>query len=431
MKLLVDHGAYGNLGDTAMIEGVVLRLKSILPEAEIFVVDSQSLKTVIWDFPGVFRQKEYNEYIVKSFFMNIFAGVPFFRRYRNCWRKVSRKITLWSLGRFFPAGSLSIANYSKTENKSIKLSEFCEQFDALHIVGGGNLTDTFLEELFKKSCLLLTFAEQDKPIVLTGQQIGPFKSNILKKALCRVLRKSNFVGLREPIDSLSFCQKAHIDAKQFEVMGDDSFGLSPADDELILNLLDQYGLKENEFLAFNVRIAFYALEQKRHLQQIAVILDKIGIYFQMPIVIVPIALNPGDSDIVSGKELAKLVRSAQILVMENNNLTPGLVKGILGKAFGVVGVSYHFCTFALSQGVPAVCIHDGDYYLQKARGLCGFWKDGRLALPLNETSTNQAVNHIVQLFEDGVFREKLSLEAKKSKELWYNIFDKQVKSYFS
>src|SRR3990167_6942879 len=151
----------------------------------------------------------------------------------------------------------------------------------------------------------------------------------------------------------------------------------------------------------------------------------------MPIVIVPIALNPGDSDIVSGKELAKLVRSAQILVMENNNLTPGLVKGILGKAFGVVGVSYHFCTFALSQGVPAVCIHDGDYYLQKARGLCGFWKDGRLALPLNETSTNQAVNHIVQLFEDGVFREKLSLEAKKSKELWYNIFDKQVKSYFS
>jgi polysaccharide pyruvyl transferase WcaK-like protein len=426
MKILVDHGSSYNLGDTAMIEGVVSRLMSILPGAEIFVIDRPNLKTMIWDLPGVSRQKEY---VAKPIFADMFSGVRFFWRFNGPWQRAISKITLACMGKILSLRSLPISKNGKSEKGSVKLGEFCEQFDALHIVGGANLTDTFYRELFRRCVIILAFAEQGKPIILTGQQLGPFNSRMLRQALTRTLHKADFVGLREPVDSLTFCQEAHIDPKRLEVMGDDSFGLSPADDSLILGLLAQYGLKPNEFLAFNVRIGYYAQEHAKHVQKIAAIVDKIARQFQMPVVIVPIALNPSDSDIRSGKELAKAVRSANVLVLENN-LTPALVKGVLGKAFGAVGVSYHFCTFALSQGVPAVCIYVGDYYAQKARGLCGFWQDERLALSLKDINTDWAVDHIVQVFKDELLRKKLNLLGKTAIEFWQDTFDRQVKNIF-
>ena len=98
----------------------------------------------------------------------------------------------------------------------------------------------------------------------------------------------------------------------------------------------------------------------------------------------------------------------------------------LGQAFGAVGVSYHFCTFALTQGVPAVCLYDGDYYGQKGHGLCGFWADNRLALSLQDLTTLSAVKHIMQVFNDDRLRENLLRIAVEAVERWHSIFDQQV-----
>ena len=312
----------------------------------------------------------------------------------------------------------------------MSLSDFCERFDALHIVGGGNLTDVFYHELFRKCLLIHAFAEQDKPIILTGQQLGPFSSHTFKKALTKSLLKASFVGLREAGSSLALCQEAPLEAKCFDVMGDDSFGLSSVNDNHVLAILSQYGIKENRFLAFNIRIGYYAKEHTKHMKQISKIMDKLSMRFRMPIMIVPIALNESDNDITSGRKLAKLTCSSRVLVLENNNLTPDLVKGILGKAFGAVGVSYHFCIFALSQGVPAVCLYDGDYYSQKAKGICSFWGDNRLALPLRNMDTDEAVDHISRIFEDEQLYEKLCQRSKEATEQWQSIFDKQVSHLF-
>jgi hypothetical protein len=63
-------------------------------------------------------------------------------------------------------------------------------------------------------------------------------------------------------------------------------------------------------------------------------------------------------------------------------LTPATTRKMLGLRVWAIGVSYRFCTFALLEAVPAICIHEGAYCKQKARGIATFWGDERLSLSL-------------------------------------------------
>jgi len=244
------------------------------------------------------------------------------------------------------------------------------------------------------------------------------------------LREVTFLGLREPTASLTFCQKGGFVPQRFKVMGDDSFGLPAATQEESIAFLSKYGLTPGRFLAVNVRMGDYIEEMRAHLAKVADIVSNIALLLQMPVVIVPIAFDASDSDILSGKQLAQAIFSRDVVVIEHTDLNACLVKGILGQAFGAVGVSYHFCTFALTRGVPAVCLYDGDYYGQKGRGLCGFWADNRLALSLPDLTTSSAVKHIMQVFNDDRLRENLPHIADEAVERWHSIFDEQVRRAF-
>ena len=427
MKILVDHGGFGNLGDTSMVESVVFRLVKVLPQAEIFVIHSPDLRSPIWDLPNVSTVRECS---LKPFLSDIFGRRRFFWRLHNDWQKIGYRLALQSIGTLMPAGSVSLYSKDNLGMPNKKLEKFCEEFDALHIVGGGNLTDVFLKVLLNKCGFIHTFSEQAKPILLTGQQIGPFILRFSERALRRALRKANFIGLREPSDSLKFCKEARIEPECYGVMGDDSLGLRPSNDSFIFDVLGEYGLKEKDFISVNIRIARYAKEHADYIKKVALVIEKIATHFHKPVLIVPIALRPSDSDITSGKKLVDEVHRVRVLLMDNVNMTPALVKGVLGKSFGAVGVSYHFCIFALSQGVPAVCLYDGDYYSQKARGICSFWGDNRLALPLRNMDTDLAVKHISRIFEDGLLCEKLRQRSREATEQWQSIFDKQVSHLF-
>jgi polysaccharide pyruvyl transferase WcaK-like protein len=427
VKILVDHGSSHNLGDTAMIEGVVARLGFLLPDAQLFVVDNHLLRTDIWELPRVFRQ---NTYPLKPLRPSFLANLRFFWRWDDFRLRMTSRRLLARVGKQLTAGSVGLSQVGGVGNQPRTLGEFCQPFDALHVVGGGNLTETFFKQLFARCCLILTFSEQRKPVILTGQQIGPISSDLSKTGLARTLRKASFVGLREPTDSWEFCRDADLEPSRFEVMGDDSLGLPPADESAICGLLAQHGLHGTDFLAVNARVASYAAKHREYLQGIAAVIQRVACEFRMPVVVVPIALNPWDSDVAWGKELANAVHAADAIVLKDEGLTPGLVKRLLGKAFGAIGVSYHFCTFALSQGVPAVCLYAGGYYAQKGRGLCAFWQDDRLALPVGSVAPAAAAGHIGQVLRDTVLREKLRLRSVQAVNRWQEVFDREVNHFF-
>jgi polysaccharide pyruvyl transferase WcaK-like protein len=244
------------------------------------------------------------------------------------------------------------------------------------------------------------------------------------------LRKVNFVGVRDSGESLAFCRDAQLDPESFAVMGDDSFGLPAADESDVLQLLEQYGLKANEFLALNVRFAPYAIKDRQYFETIGALVDKLSSAFGMPILIVPIQVDGSDNDSVSGQKVADEARTASVCLLREDCLTAPLVKGVLGKAFGAFGVSFHLCTYALSQGVPAVCIYDGSYYTQKAEGLAAFWEDDRLAVPLKNLDVEAAARQITIVLQDQALREKLRSLSQTKIRIWREITHDKVTEIF-
>ena len=142
MKLLVDYASTYNLGDIAMLEGAVLRLASLLPDADIFVMDIPNLKTMIWNIPKIFRQPIFK---LSPFFWDAFESrLPpnrYTSRFLQLWqRQLSFEVTLWCLESLLSVQSMPIFD---TMIGRTKLGQFCDQFDGLHVPGGNNLTDTF------------------------------------------------------------------------------------------------------------------------------------------------------------------------------------------------------------------------------------------------------------------------------------------------
>jgi polysaccharide pyruvyl transferase WcaK-like protein len=422
MNLLVESGPWGNLGDISMVEAVVLQLRSLLPEATIHVLVPQSVRSPICDAPEIIKVAPFT---VEPVGDRALSRLRFFRHHKWLRQRATSTFTVSALGRFLRAGSLSLRFEGRDQERIQKLTRFCERFDGLHIAGGGNLTETFLHEFFRKCCLIHAFYDQHKPIVLTGQQLGPFTSQLLRGALGKTLKMANFVGLRDPGESVSICRQAHLDPRSFAVMGDDSLGLPPADESVIRALLEQYGLKENGFVALNLRFTTYGLTDPSCFEWFASLVNRLGSFFGMPILVVPVHLAGPDSDIVSGQKIAARC-SVPISVMRGSELTAPLVKGILAKAFGAVGVSHHCCTYALSQGVPAVCIYEGDYYGQKAGAIVACWGDDRLALPLKRLDPARAAEHIACVLKDEALRQKLVSLSKAASERWFKLLRQRV-----
>lgn len=421
MKILVSHSAGKNLGDMAMVEGVVRRLLHTAKGANLHVQDHPSLSKQLWEDNNISRASMHlPEPIDRVPYVH---RIPYLRRYEWKFKTIATHYCHAMLDRGMNPSDIRVGSGSDPTT----LGEWCSQYDAMHVVGMGGLTDVFLQAVWHYCCLVHTFTSQGKPVIFTGQQIGPIRSWLTKNLLQRALRKADFIGLREPTDSLTFCEQANLPSESFAVMGDDSFGLPAADKEQVESFLSRNHLSPGKFIAVNVRIGGYAPSHAQYIQDIANLMSSLSQRYDLPVVVVPISWDRWDSDITSGYRLCEAMKSDRLKVLDySEELTAALVKGILGQAFAAVGVSYHFCTFALSQGVPAICIFDGDYYSQKARGLSHFWGDERLALPLNKLDLKEATRQVYELIEDRQFRKSLNISAEMANQKWSEIFDLKV-----
>lgn len=413
MRLLIDHGGYANLGDAAMLEGVVTRLREVLPEADLHVVDHEVVPTSIMDMANVQP-------------VDLRIPEPSLRDKRFLWRfqrlagPLYRRVSMSRAGRGSASAQLTVEGPSTATT----LGQFCSSFDSLHVVGGGNLTDVFERQWWNRCCVMNTFAAQGKPVVLTGQQIGPFRSAAIRRLVMDSLRAADLAGLREPGSSAELCRAAGLDESRVQTLGDDSFGVSAADDPSVDKVLSAHGIRRGEFLAVNLRIAPYAGEHGNHLTWFGHMISRVADRLGVPVVFVPISLGSTDSDARTGHLLAEQVPG--LIVADRVAWSPSLVKGFLGASRGAVGASYHFCTFALSQAVPAVCVYRGDYYGQKAHGMATFWGCDRIPLELGSMTVNDAADRTIETLNDPANLLELSQRAVSYSEQWHAVFERQV-----
>jgi polysaccharide pyruvyl transferase WcaK-like protein len=403
----------------AMVEGVVTQLLHLDPTCEISIVERPN-------FPSdVAARHHIRPFPIQ---MTCRANLRWTRSLPILWRAArtldngfSRLVYRFSAKGFMVRGVTS-ADHDK-------LLTVADEFDALHIVGGGNLTDNFPMEVWRRRVLVDRFAKAGKPVVFTGQQIGPLCRPAVRSSVYRMLRSAAFVGLREPTASIEHCRRAGMTRQRYSVMGDDSFGLAQEESCQVARVLRSTGLQTDGYIAANLRIANYA-EYGEHVEKYANIIRDVAERMKMPVLYVPISLNTKDSDQYVGAKLQTLVGD-KLILLDDIDMSPALAKGILKHAHAAVGASYHFCTFALSGGTPTVCVYDGRYYKQKAIGISEFWGDARLAMSLRENSSETVVKQVVALASDRQFIDELQAKANRVNSDWRDLFSSIVRSHYT
>jgi polysaccharide pyruvyl transferase WcaK-like protein len=418
MKILVHHGAYPNFGDLSMLDTTVDRLAQI-EGAELDVRDA----LLDWRWSNA-RPVQYKIFpvsllvdrIVRDSFKRNWSG-NILSMASAAWRSMAYRLLSqgWAAGAF----PVRVATGWRT------LGRWCRPYDGLFVAGGGDMNDSFPEALWRYCALIHVFANAGKPIILSGQQLGPVECPINRRLLLSALKRVSYVGVREPTDSLRFCEEAGLSESQFAMCGDDSLGMAPADIREINELMRAYEITPRGFIAVNLRIAPYSRVSDDALVSFTETLAELSAIHGVDLVVVPVSIDDGDSDVDSGDLLARRIKGPRIKVIRGGRLSGKLIKGLLGHADGVVGVSYHFNTFALSQGVPAVAVYSGDYYRQKAKGLAAFWGDERIAMPVTELD-GQAAHRIRAVFEDEGLRQRLKTRAAQATSEWGAIFAANV-----
>ena len=225
-----------------------------------------------------------------------------------------------------------------------------------------------------------------KPVVASGQQIGPLH-RFSRRVLARwALRSIDVLGVRDPL-SLAVASAVGVPRERIVLTGDDAWALAPALSAAARATLKRHGIRE-PFIAVQMRFGGSVGWSEVDSQSFAIALSGLSSALGLPVAFFPCMLSLGKDD----RYAAACVR--QHLDVESWSLTEELdaptTKAILGRAALAVGTANHFCVFAASMGSPVIGIYATPYMEQKLNGLAKLWPHRVKALS-KETGVNSGV----------------------------------------
>lgn len=229
--------------------------------------------------------------------------------------------------------------------------------------GAGALNQRYLRSVGGLWLLAIALARiVGVPVVLLGQQVGPFSSAPLRALAGRVLRKVAFLGCRDD-ESLTVCRAMAIPRAVCRFTGDEGAYLAPAPQADALRLLAAHGLAPGFFavqLRFDANSPF-----EPHLAWFARVVDGVARRLDAQVALVPMAYRGAADDRAAAARLLPLL-AAPAVRLECDD--PALVKACLGHAAAALGVANHFVVFAASMGVPSAGVYATEYMRQKLQG---------------------------------------------------------------
>ncbi|MFN8123141.1 MAG: polysaccharide pyruvyl transferase family protein [Thermoleophilia bacterium] len=234
--------------------------------------------------------------------------------------------------------------------------------DLLAAIGGGYLTDVDPEQSERVLGTIERAQERGIPCVLFGQGIGPLRDPALRELAARVLPKCALIALRESVTGAPLLAELGVPGEKVTVTGDDAIPLARA------------GAPESlgQGLAVNHRLASYLETDDAETQVIRGAVHAAA--FDRGAALIPIPVSewdddrPGTARITEGYPLVEHPDAP--------SAPPQWAIARLDRARLVVTSTYHLAVFALSRGIPAVCVASSDYYRHKFQGLANLFGPG-------------------------------------------------------
>ncbi len=319
--LMIVPGGVGNIGDDAITDAAVERVRRICPEARIELVSDRGVPDL--------------------------SGPP-----------VPWSGTVLELSGSLPDSVLPFAT-----------------FDAAIFAGGGNLATAFGEELLRpRVALCLALAQLGVPVMWSGQGIGPCSDDELD-LIGEAIQASVAFGCRDAASLASF--PAHV-GDRMSLTGDDALGRPSATDAETDAVLRDASVGGEGYLVAHLRRADYV--GAHEMQDLIRAIDDLAA--ERGVTVLGLCVNdnePTEAQVFLSESRAEPRRAPWRMVEATRR--PALVRGLVARAEAVVSHSYHVALWALEAGTPTLLVTASDYYRAKARGLAelaGF--DGSIAL---------------------------------------------------
>ena len=375
MRIILDNGAYTlrNMGDVAMLQTTVKRLRSMVREPELLVLTT-SPDLLQRYCPGTLPLS------VESRNTGYESGCPA----RSDWGETWARLKL---------------RWGSIPKEAREFQEALDGAKAVFLCGGGFLNDINPYQTRPVLRMLTDAACRGKRTALFSQGLGPLDSPELITLLRRTCEAGVRTALRENLCGPEIMKRAQAKPGQYAITGDDAVEMA----------WEQEPNRNGNALGFSARQVGYSEIESRHLETAAHALQNLVKKLGTEIVPLPVSFNSHERD---HEIIARVTGSNP--VEEGMDTPEALIHATAGCRVLVTG-TYHAAVFALAQGIPCVCFYVSTYYRNKMEGLARQFPGGCDVVDLGAPDAGaELVKRALRFWDlDG---NAMALELRKSAE---------------
>jgi colanic acid/amylovoran biosynthesis protein len=343
MRILVDQSGYDllNIGDVAMLQSCVTRLRGQWPAAEIMIIAAEPERLAAY-CPGTLA------------IGRTFADHPFFRLVPRRARLILEQV--WKITGPYLAGRDAQAprGRPRTAVQAVRSA------DLVVASGGGYVTDTWWWHAAGVLSLLSLAQRLGKPTAMFGQGIGPVKGRLLRAQARAVLPRLILLGLREDRIGRPLALSLGVRPEALRLTGDDALEQGSA-----TGAGDAAGC---HILGVNLRVSGYAGVDQATAAAVGEMVRQVADELGAALIGLPVSRYTADADAGALRALWPEPGARAGLSVEDISTPAGLAEAA-ARCRAVVTGSYHAAVFGLASGVPAVCLSRSPYYEAKFGGL--------------------------------------------------------------
>lgn len=251
--------------------------------------------------------------------------------------------------------------------------------DGVAIAGGGNITSTWPLHIFERATIAEIARILDRPLVISGQTIGPFLTADDEVVVGQMLSSAALVGLRE-MPSYDYSLRLGAPASIINRTIDDASFLGLGDEASA----DEAALPAAPYCAVTLSSHINGEDPEIFDERMAHLLDGIVAAADLDIVFFAHFGSTRTDDSVGDTVIHERVQARMTTTRFSTQPTtdsPAAAR-FSRSASLVVSSRYHPAVFAVSVGVPTVGISVDDYTHVKLTGALGnFGQHAVLALP--------------------------------------------------
>jgi colanic acid/amylovoran biosynthesis protein len=371
MRIFVDPGIYNllNMGGVAMFRSLVERLRTFWPDAtfqaltddpealarhvpNVAPVPHQNLNTLLSDR---YLLGSLHERLPRPLSRGLIRSRHYVHRQRP---EVIDMLTRLRLG-------LSNGN---------KVADYVAFLDALYyadfvaISGAGGLNDSFPGYVRQVLAIAETACKRRIPVVFFSQGIGPLQKTELVSRASKVLPCVGAIGVREGVQGPPLLRSLGVPNDRIIMTGDDAIEAAYA------------GRPDNlgSAIGINLRLAAYTGISEEIIAHIQTVVQQFARAHDAPLLPLPIALHQHSPD---QEAIRQMLHGYDDTSSGGADLdTVDKVLAQAGRCRVAIAGAYHAAVFALSQGVPVICLGQSQLYKDKFRGLQDCFGDGCLLI---------------------------------------------------